>query len=64
MSKADPSTCHKDELEHKDMRIIIASNQLMEHLIPPFANVRILIAEGYDVLGVCGSVYANAPGTG
>ena len=38
------------------MKIIIAANQLMGHLNPLLAIGRILIEEGHEVVGVCGSV--------
>ena len=37
------------------MKIIIAANQLMGHLNPILAIGRILIEEGHEVVGVCGS---------
>jgi MGT family glycosyltransferase len=37
------------------MKIIIAANQLMGHLNPLLAIGRILIEEGHEVVGVCGS---------
>jgi MGT family glycosyltransferase len=38
-----------------DVKIIIAANQLMGHLNPLLAISRILIEEGHEVVGVCGS---------
>jgi MGT family glycosyltransferase len=37
------------------MKIIIASNQFMGHLNPLLAIGRILVGEGHDVVGLCGS---------
>jgi UDP:flavonoid glycosyltransferase YjiC (YdhE family) len=42
-------------LEYDDMKIIIAANQLLGHLNPLLAIGRILIEEGHEVVGVCGS---------